>query len=757
MSNKTLDLPITGMNCASCANRIERTLQEMAGISEATVSFPSEKAHVIFDQESLNQDAIVSAIHGLGFVVVVPRPGEDDNDEARRAELRRQTRRLLVGLLLTIPLFILSMGRDFGVWGGWSHAPWVNWLMFILATPVQFHVGREFYVGAYRSLCNRYANMDVLVAMGSTVAYVYSVVVLLQQAMGSATWATQHVYFETSATIITLILAGKLIESRAKGRTNAALKRLIGLRAATACVVDDDGNQVFVSIDDVHPGDRVLVRPGEKIAVDGVVLAGSSSVDESMLTGESVPVDKTVGDRVTGATLNRQGLLTVQATSVGSESALAQIIRLVEHAQSSKAPIQQLADRVSNIFVPIVVLIAIGTFVVWSVSGAGFTAALLRLVAVLIISCPCAMGLATPLAVMVGMGRGADQGILFKSSEALQRMQDVTAVVLDKTGTITKGELAVTDVIATDDSTTDSTADAPDDRNEILRLAASAERGSEHPIAEAIVNAAESRRLHLTSPDDFEAVAGHGIQARVGTHQVVLGNPRWMRQLGISLNRLTERVEALQTEAKTVLCVAIDGRARGAIAVADTIKESSRPAVRGFHALGLKVLMITGDNRATAAAIGQQVGVDEVYAEVLPEQKAEKVKALQAAGYVVAMVGDGINDAPALAEADVGIAIGTGTDVAMETADVTLMRGDLTSALEAMKLSGATLRNIKQNLFWAFGYNVALIPIAAGILAPFPVVPESLRQLHPIMAALAMVASDLVVVGNALRLKWIRL
>lgn len=740
-----LELPITGMNCTSCANRIESALSNLDGVREVSVSFPTEKAILSFDPELVNEDAFIKAIGVLGFGALSPNY-PDAAEAAYHEELDRRYRTLLVGMALTIPLFVLSMGRDFGVWGAWSHAPWVNWLMFALAAPVQFYVGREYYIGAYKSLRIHYANMDVLVALGSSVAFFYSCVVLIDKSIGAAIWG-EHLYFETSATIITLILLGKLVESKARGRTNAALKRLIGLRPTTASVMRE-GKEVEISIDDVQPGDDVLVRPGEKIAVDGVVLSGKSSVDESMITGESMPVDKTIGDQVIGATINGHGLLTIRAMSVGRESALAQIIQLVEHAQSSKAPIQQLADRISNVFVPIVVVVAVATFCIWWFAGAGLTPSLLRLIAVLVISCPCAMGLATPLAVMVGMGRGAENGILFKSSEALQRVQDVTAIVLDKTGTVTKGQLAVTDVITAENHA--------GKRDEILRMAASAERGSEHPIAHAIVTAAKRQGLSLTSPERFDAVAGQGVSAHVESRRVLLGNQSFLQREGVQLNGLTEQVALLQADAKTTMWLAVDGEATGAIAVADTIKDSSAVAVRRLQDLRLQVLLITGDNAATANAIAEKVGVAIVYAEILPEHKAQIVRQLQSEGHVVAMVGDGINDAPALAQADVGIAIGTGTDVAMETADVTIMQGDLTSVVDGIKLSRATMRNIKQNLFWAFGYNVALIPIAAGVLAPIAIVPDFLSKLHPIMAAFAMAASDLVIVANALRLKRFR-
>ena len=743
-SNETLDLTIGGMNCTSCANRLETALAKVEGVESATVSFPTERATLVIDSQITNSDKVAAAVEATGFEVVPPAaPDEPDRAEvARQQVFQRQYWKLVLGLVLTVPLFLLSMGRDFQLLGEWAHAAWVNWLFFALATPVQFYVGWEYYSGAYKSLTNGFANMDVLVALGSTVAYLYSTVVLLEHTAGQHRFG-EHVYFETSATIITLILLGKLVESKAKGRTNAALKRLMGLRPTTACVLRE-GREVMEEIAHVQPGDRLVVRPGEKIAVDGVVVTGASTIDESMITGESFPVDKRPGDPVIAATVNRQGLLTIEAKGVGKDTALAHIIQLVEQAQSSKAPIQHLADRVSNIFVPGVLTVACLAFVVWYASGAGLTPAVLRLVSVLIISCPCAMGLATPLAVMVGMGKGAEQGILFKSSESLQKVREITAVVLDKTGTVTRGELSVTDII---------TRDASSSADELLRLAAAVEQGSEHPISSALVQAAQARGLDLATPTAFVAHAGYGVEATVGQDRVQVGSRRWMEDEGMSVVDFADRAESLEQAAQTTVWVASNGKALGVVAVADVMKDSSVEAVAALKRLGLKVLMLTGDNRVTGTAIGKAVGVDEVFAEVLPAGKTKKIQELQTAGEIVAMVGDGINDAPALAQADVGIAIGTGTDVAMETAGVTLMRGDLTSVSDAIRLSRATVRNIKQNLFWAFGYNVALIPIAAGVLAPFSFAPAFLRQLHPIMAAFAMVGSDIVIVLNALRLR----
>jgi Cu+-exporting ATPase len=754
LTQQSTEISIHGMTCAGCVSSVQLAVERLAGVKEVSVSLPAEKAFVTFDPALLDRDTIVDAIRNTGYEAVVAEAVPPDELKRARQEMVDNKRWLvMVGLVLTVPLFVLSMGRDFGVWGAWSHAQWVNWLMFALATPVQFYVGREFYVGAYNSLKNGFANMDVLVVMGSTVAYIYSVSVLIAKSAGNASLG-DHVYFETSATIVTLILVGKWIEAKAQRRTSTALRSLMNLRASTASVLRN-GIESTLTTDQVQVDDLVLVRPGEKIPVDGIVLEGAGTVDESMLTGESMPIDKGKGDRVTGATINLHGLLTIQATSLGQESVLSQIISMIERAQASRAPVQQLADRITNIFVPIVIAIALATFAFWWISGHGFTAAMLRMVAVLIISCPCAMGLATPLAVMVGMGRGAQHGVLFKSSEAMQRLQDVTHVVLDKTGTVTLGELAMTDILAWENGR-DVSAD-PSKTDEVLRLAASAEQGSEHPVARAIIDAAGKRGIELVRPENFSAIAGHGIRATVKGDDLLIGNLLLMQRESMELGPFTEQVARLQAEAKTTLWLAVNGQLRGALAVADTIKPTSVEAVTRLKDSGIRVTLLTGDNRATADAIASQVGIDSVFAEVLPEHKAEKIAELRNEGEIVAMVGDGINDAPALAEADVGIAIGTGTDIAMETADVTLMRGDLMTIPDAINLSRATLRNIKQNLFWAFGYNVLLIPVAAGVLAIFPSLPVYLRELHPISAALAMVASDLVIVTNALRLKRIRL
>jgi Cu+-exporting ATPase len=741
-----VELPITGMTCANCAATVERTLnRKVSGVVRANVNFATERATVEYIPGVASVAAMIQAVEKAGYGVVqaadaADKPLEDVEAQARQAEIADQTRKFWVGVAFALPLFLFSMARDFGVLGEWAHAPWVNWLFLALATPVQFYTGWDYYVGSYHALRNRTANMDVLVAMGSSVAYVYSLVVLLFPAGG------QHVYFETSAVIITLIKLGKLLEARAKGRTGEAIRKLMGLRPKTARVVRD-GAEVDVPVEDVRVGDVVIVRPGERVPVDGIVVEGHSAVDESMLTGEPIPADKSVGDEITGATINKQGLLKFEATRVGAETALAQIIRLVQQAQGSKAPIQRLADRVAGIFVPAVLVIAALTFIVWWVGSGNFTTAMIRLVAVLVIACPCALGLATPTAIMVGTGRGAALGILFKNSEALETAHRLQVVVLDKTGTITRGEPSVTDVI--------SRIPNPESRTPLLHLAASAERGSEHPLGQAIVAKAETQGLALADPRDFEAIPGKGIRAQVEGHVVLVGKPDWLSTEGIPLEDLATAVERLQAEAKTAVAVAIDGEIAGVLGIADTLKENSVQAVALLRNLGLEPIMLTGDNRRTAEAIARQVGIDRVIAEVLPADKAEQIKRLQAEDRLVSMVGDGINDAPALAQADVGIALGTGTDVAMETADVTLMRGDLRAVPQALALSQATMRTIKQNLFWAFFYNVILIPVAAGALYPLPWawVPDVLRQLHPVLAAFAMAFSSITVVTNSLRLR----
>ncbi len=741
------------------ARRLEKALTSLDGVLHAQVSFASERARIQYIPTLVSQADLRSVISSVGFnVVQSDEETEDAEAEARQAEIAQQRYYLTVGLIFTIPLFLFSMGRDLGLYPpAIANAWWGNWLMLLLATPVQFYVGWQYYIGAYKALRNGSANMDVLIAMGSSAAYFYSLAIVLVSIgkdiphsgmqMGIQ---SQHVYFETAAVIITLIKLGKYLEARAKGRTSEAIKKLMGLQARTARIIRS-GQELEVQIDEVQVGDLVVVRPGEKIPVDGVVVEGHSAVDESMLTGESLPVEKRPGEAVIGATLNKMGLLKFEATKVGKQTVLAQIIRLVEDAQGSKAPIQKLADQVSAIFVPVVIGVALVTFLVWfflvpipagSQTGP-FTRALIHMVAVLVIACPCAMGLATPTAVMVGTGRGAEMGVLFKSGEALERAGKVTSVVLDKTGTITTGQPRVTNIVLAEGvvDQSEGTASTESRKSELLRLAASAEKGSEHPLGEAILKQAADLGLTLSEPQGFRALVGYGVEAEIDGRQVLVGNQRMVNERGLSLNGLQPAVVELQAGAKTVILVSVDGLVQGAIGIADTVKEGSRQAIDDLHAMGLKVIMITGDNKQTAAAIASQVKLDTVLAEVLPGEKAVQVRKLQEAGEVTAMVGDGINDAPALAQAEVGIAIGTGTDVAIAAAPVVLISGDLGGVSRAIRLSRQTVKTIKQNLFWAFFYNIVLIPAAAA------------GFLNPMLAAGAMAFSSVFVVSNSLRLR----
>jgi len=731
---KKVELPIVGMTCANCALTIERSLKrKVPGLISANVNFATERASVEFDSKLADLRVIADVVERAGYKAVLPSE-KDAEQEAREKEVRRERTAFWVGVGFTLPLFILSMSRDFGLVGAWAHQPWVNWLFLALAAPVQFFTGLGFYIGGFKSLRNRSANMEVLVAMGSSVAFFYSLAVIVVPLIAPGLTIGEHVYFETAAMIITLIKLGKMLEVMAKGRTSAAIRKLMDLAPKIAHVIDADGNEKDVPADQVRRGDVVIVKPGESIPVDGKVITGISSVNESMLTGESIPVDKKEGAEVFGATVNQQGLLKIKATGVGSETALAQIIRLVKAAQGSKAPIQRLADRVSGVFVPTIIGIAIVTFALWWGLGGEFVPAMLRMVAVLVIACPCALGLATPTAIMVGTGKGAQMGILFKSSEALETAHKLDTVMFDKTGTITEGKPVLTDWLPLDNG------------DEGLVLAASAERGSEHPIAKAVVEGAKGKGAKLKEPRDFKAVSGFGVTATVNGKDVKVGKPDWFK-----LNKgIKGKVEELASAGKTVMVVEVDGKVKGLLAVADEEKPSSHEAVASLKFLGLVPVMLTGDNERAAQAIAQKVGIDRVIAGVLPEKKEFYIKQYQKDGRRAAMVGDGINDAPALARADVGIAIGTGTDIAMEASDVTLVGGDLAGVAKAIKLSKATMRTIKQNLFWAFAYNVALVPLAAGVFAAVGLLPGFI--LHPMLAAGAMAFSSVTVVLNSLRL-----
>ncbi|WP_289141119.1 heavy metal translocating P-type ATPase [uncultured Brevibacillus sp.] len=730
-----VELNITGMTCAACSTRIEKGLSKMPGVLKANVNLALEMATVEYDSSHIGVSDLIQKVEKLGYQAARKEEGNDaEKVDRRAAEIQRQTRKFWISMVLSLPL-LWSMVSHFSFTSFiWLPEFLMNpWVQLALATPVQFIIGAQFYVGAYKALRNKSANMDVLVALGTSAAYFYSLYVAISS-IGTHGHMLE-LYFETSAVLITLILLGKLFEVKAKGRSSEAIRKLMGLQAKTAVVVRD-GVEMTIPVEDVRLGDIVHVKPGDKVPVDGIVLEGQSAVDESMLTGESIPVDKAAGDTVIGATLNKNGFLKVQATKVGKETALAQIIKVVEEAQGTKAPIQRLADSISGIFVPIVVGIAIITFLVWyfAVMPGNFAEALEKAIAVLVIACPCALGLATPTSIMAGSGRAAELGILFKGGEHLETAHHLDTIVLDKTGTVTKGEPELTDVIT-----------FAIEEQELLALVGAAEKNSEHPLAQAIVRGIAEKGIVLADTTSFEAIPGFGIRAVVAGKEVLVGTRRLLEQNQISYQAVTDTMLRLEQSGKTAMLAVVDGKLAGLIAVADTIKPTSKQAVERMKAMGLTVIMMTGDNRQTAEAIAREAGIDHVIAEVLPEGKAAEVKKLQAAGKKVAMVGDGINDAPALATADIGMAIGTGTDVAMEAADITLMRGELTSVADAIEMSKRTIRNIKQNLFWAFAYNTLGIPFAAlGFLAPW-------------LAGAAMAFSSVSVVLNALRLQRIKL
>ena len=726
------EFDISGMTCAACATRIEKGIGKMEGVSNANVNFALETINVSYNDNVVQPSDMIAKVKKLGYEL---RPKEDGPEKVdhKQAEIRKQTQKFIFSAILTLPL-LWTMVAHFSFLS-FIYLPdiFMNpWFQLVLATPVQFIIGAQFYKGAYTSLKNKSANMDVLVALGTSAAYFYSLYLAFEW-MNAGSVGEPELYFEASAVIITLILLGKLFEVRAKGKTSQAIQKLLGLQAKTARVVRD-GMEQEIPIEEVLEGDKIIVRPGEKIPVDGEIIEGQSAIDESMLTGESIPIDKVAGDTVIGATINKNGSLQINATNVGKDTALAQIVKVVEDAQGSKADIQRMADKISGVFVPIVVLIAVATFLIWYfiVTPGDFRSSLIPMISILVIACPCALGLATPTSIMAGSGRAAEMGMLFKGGEHLENTQSIDTVVLDKTGTVTKGEPTLTDVIPAEGFK----------ENDVLQLVGTAESQSEHPLAQAIVKGVKEKDITLQEVNDFEALPGYGIYAKINDQEVYVGTRKLMAEQNVTITNETEAMmEELEQDGKTAMLIAVANKLAGIIAVADTVKETSKEAISRMHQLGLEVIMLTGDNERTADAIAKQVEIDRVIAEVLPDQKSEQIKQLQAKGKKVAMVGDGINDAPALAMADIGMAVGTGTDIAIEAADITLMRGDLNSVADAVMMSQKTIRNIKENLFFAFIYNTIGIPIAAlGFLAPW-------------VAGAAMAFSSVSVVLNALRLQ----
>jgi len=724
----TVTLNIGGMSCASCAARIEKKFSRMDGVSEARVNLATERATVRYNPGKVRVPDMIAAVESIGYTAAVAESSYDREREQREMEIKNLRNTFVISAVLTAPLLLGMI-----LWMAGLRGPVVaflhnQWLQFALTTPVQFIIGARFYRNAWKALKSGSANMDVLIAMGTSAAYFFSLYNAFFREAGSG--MMHELYFESSAVIITLILLGKYLEAVAKGKTSEAIRKLMGLQARTARVLRD-GQETDIPVEEVQAGDIIVVRPGEKVPVDGVIVEGTSSVDESMLTGESLPVEKKPGDTVIGATINRFGSFRFRATRVGRDTVLSQIIRMVEEAQGSKAPIQKLADKVAGIFVPAVIGIATLTFIIWLLVTGDTGRALISAVSVLVIACPCALGLATPTAIMVGTGKGAEKGILIKGGEYLETAYRINTVVLDKTGTVTRGMPEVTDIIPI----------AGLSRRDVLKFAATAEKRSEHPLGIAIYEQGKRELGSIDDPDDFEAITGMGVRAKIGEKEVHVGTRRLMTGLGLDVSGIEDTVTRLEDEGKTAMILSVNGRAEGVIAVADTIKESSPKAIEMLKKMGIGVYMMTGDNERTARAIARQAGIEHVLAEVLPENKAREVERLKSEGCVVAMVGDGINDAPALATADIGMAMGNGTDVAMEAAGITLMRGDLTSIPDAIRLSRKTMTKIRQNLFWAFIYNIIGIPVAA------------LGLLNPMIAGAAMAFSSVSVVTNSLSLK----
>jgi Cu+-exporting ATPase len=736
--------PVAGMTCASCVARVEGALSSVPGVVSANVNLASEKATVEYLEGTVVAD-MRRAVKDAGYELGPEAQALDDVTAAAQREFRVLRNRFIAAAVLASIIMALGFSPSF------AGKPYLLWA---LATPVQFWAGLRFYRGAWGALKHRTSDMNTLIAVGTSVAYFYSMTAVIAPGLFTTGILEPGLYFDTSAAIIALILLGRLLEARARGQTSEAMKRLIGMQPKTALVIRE-GEQREIPVEEVQVGELILVRPGERVPVDGIVHQGYSSVDESMITGESIPVEKKVGDEIIGATINKTGSLEVEASKVGKDTTLAHIIRMVEEAQGSKAPIQRLADVIASYFVPAVIGAALVTFVVWYFVGPApaLTFAFLNLVAVLVIACPCALGLATPTAIMVGTGKGAEHGILIRNGEALERAHQINTVLLDKTGTLTRGEPVVIDVVAAPFSSPE----------EVLRLAASAEHSSEHPLGEAVVKAALDKKLELSPSSDFNAIPGQGVEALVEGKKLFLGNLKLMKERGFSLNGLEKKAAELLEGGKTVMFLGRDSQVAGIIALADTLKPGAKEAVQTLRRMGIETAMLTGDNRRTAEAIAREAGINSVLAEVLPEHKAGEVKKLQEEGKVVAMVGDGINDAPALAQADIGIAIGTGTDVAIETGDITLISGDLMGVVTAISLSKRTMTTIRQNLFWAFAYNTALIPIAAGVLyvafgttgvpSGFHFILGDYGFLNPILAAAAMAASSITVVSNSLRLR----
>jgi len=742
VSVSKVTVPVKGMTCAACVKRVQDALASLNGVLSASVNLATEKATLEYSPAQVGMREFRNTLRDIGYGIVEVKQGEDiveKEKKEREKDYRKLKSKVILGACLTLPVFLLVFWDRIGLSTLIDIPKQTNFILqFFIQTPVQFWVGWQFYTGAFAAARHKTTNMNTLIAVGTSAAYIYSVAAAFAPSIFEIKGYSAHVYFDTAATIIVLILLGRLFEARAKGKTSEAIKKLAGMQSKTARILNN-GEEKDIPIEEVEIGDLILVRPGEKIPVDGVIKDGYSSIDEAMISGESIPVEKKAGDEVIGATINKTGSFKFEATKVGRDTMLSQIINMVQEAQGSKPPIARLADKIASIFVPTVIGIATVTWIVWFFFGPSpaFTYALLNFIAVMIIACPCALGLATPTSIMVGTGKGAEQGILIRGAEALETSHKINSIVFDKTGTLTMGEPVVTGIIGLNENT-----------DEVLFYAASAEKGSEHPLGEAIVNKAKQDNITLKDPQDFAAVPGNGIMAKIDNRAVSLGNSSFMSDQNIDTGNLSQVAEQLSSEGKTPMYVAVDGEVLGLVAVADTLKDNSTNAISALKEMGVETIMITGDNRRTAEAIGKQVGIDRILAEVLPEDKAAEVKKLQSEGRVVAMVGDGINDAPALAQADVGIAIGTGTDVAMEASDITLIRGDLNGVVDSIALSKATIRNIKQNLFWAFAYNAILIPVAAGVLFPFFGI-----LLNPMFAAAAMGMSSVTVVSNALRLR----